>query len=167
MKRVFKNNYTTGACHRTKRKGGVAKQRDTPQTLAAADRRFVELGARIMLGRGGAPEPAPVRYTIPAPILGFRFAGVTVRMGTVAPEGSLNADGRVSLGAGAVNGRPALVPEAVRPLSACDEGRVVLVDTLRADGIRMLLCDVFGCRPDAWGRRSGRGIDACLGVEDE
>lgn len=40
------------------------------------------------------------------------------------------------------------------------------MDMLRADGVRRLLCDDLGCRPDAWGRRSGRGIEACRGVDE-
>ena len=104
----------------------------TPHTLAAADLKFVELGALIILGLA-TPDVVPVRYTIPAPILGFLFAGVTGLPGdaetaAAGTYGSLSADERASLDteddtedATADDGKPARLPEAVRPRSVCAE----------------------------------------------
>lgn len=65
---------TTKECRGREQKKSMGLNGAQTLALAAADRRFVELGALIMLGREADPEA--VRYTIPAPMRGLRFAGV-------------------------------------------------------------------------------------------
>lgn len=108
------------------------------------------------------PVTVPVRYTIPAPIRGFRLPGVIGRTGVGALDGSLNADERDSLdGVVLVDGKLTLLPEAVRALSVSDGTRAALVDTLRVEGALRLLCDDLGFRLEPCGRRRGRGPEAC------
>ena len=47
-----------------------------------------------MLGRAPPPPPPLERYTIPAPMRGFRAPGVRHGGGSAPPAGSLNADER-------------------------------------------------------------------------
>lgn len=128
-------------------------------TLAAADRKFVELGALIILGRA-APEPEPVRYTIPAPMRGLRLVGVVGSGCDVAPDGSLSADDRAKRdGVAEIEGKLALLLEAARPLAVCEEARDVVVDALRIDGARKLLWDDLEFDPGPCASRRGRGAD--------
>lgn len=127
--------------------------------MAAAALSAVELGTRIIVGRA-----LLVLYTIPVPVRGFLSAAGVIGRDCGRKAGSLITAARLTdrgvRGTGA--GGLILAPADARCLSVCDEDRLLLLETLRADGARRLLCEDLGWRPDA--KRRGRGTGIGTGV---
>ena len=119
--------------------------------VAAAVRRFVELGARIMVGRA---EAAPDLYTIPVPVRGFLSPGGIAR------------ESCGTLGRGVREGVDCVIEYELVGFSVLDDERLLLLATGLVEGARRLLFDDFGWRLDDWGRRSGRGTGDLAGSTD-